>query len=224
MFCSGLSIVRSRGFKLKNLKFLLVSGLAFLGACNPQFLSAYNDGDITGSLGETKQTIAVLGDQLAADPENRAALNRRGNAYLAQKEYGLALTDLNQSLALDPNQPEVIHHRATIFQAQGLHELAIAEFSRAISQSGNMAVLYYGRAKSWIALDNRNNALTDFDQAVQRDPAMADAWARRGLMLETLGDQRGARDSFKQALKANKNHRIARAGLLRLSLSNADAV
>ncbi len=223
--------MRLCGFRRFVFRIPVLFGAMLLGACNAQFLSAYNDGEMVGSLGDISETILLLGDRLADDPENRNALNQRGNAYITQKEYGLALTDLNRSIALDPDQPEIIYNRIRIYQAQGLHALAISEFSRALRQNNGQsaikirkrAALYHGRAMSWFARGDFELALADLDYAVRLDPNLADAWATRGLTLETFGRTEDARQSFRQALKVQNGQRIARAGLVRLMRTTPNA-
>ena len=208
----------NRGPRRFLLQMPILLGALVLGACSGPFVTSYSDIETTGSLGQTAQSITILGDQLAVDPNDRIALNERGNAYLSQKEYGLALTDLNRSIGLDANQPHIIYRRAMIYQAQGLHVLAIGEFTRAIKLDGTIAALHQGRAMSYFLTNEMALALVDLDATVVLDADMADAWAMRGLVLETVERRLDARTSYNQALKIDAGQKIARAGARRLNL------
>lgn len=54
---------------------------------------------------EIEQEIAALTARIAADPNDAAALYRRGSLYWKLGQRAAAITDFNASAAIDPDGP-----------------------------------------------------------------------------------------------------------------------
>ena len=66
-------------------------------------------------------------------PASPHAHYNRGNAYLAQKNYDMAIADFTQAIALTPNDPSAYVGRGLAAYFKGQRESAAADFRAALA-------------------------------------------------------------------------------------------
>lgn len=76
-----------------------------------------------------EQAIADYDTALAIDPRNAAVFNARGLTWLALKDYGLAIRDLNQAIKLAPDFAAAYANRGLARLRQGREAKASQDFA-----------------------------------------------------------------------------------------------
>lgn len=128
--------------------------------------------------------IALSNDQAALSEFDKAirvaksvnlaeVLRHRGEFYLAQHQFKLAITDYDGSIALDPAPYQSFEERAQALSALGLVSRAVADFTSAIGiyesvhsrDPDVLAFLYVQRGQVYLQQNSRDLALADFQKA-----------------------------------------------------------
>ena len=133
------------------------------------------------SLSRTKPQEAVryCSQALEVDPENGAALNLRGNAYVFLAEYTKAIADFSSAIRLAPDNPEAYRFRARAYAAQHRDRLALADFDRAIMLAPDDPIGVELRGHFHQERGSYALALADFSSVIAVRPGLARAWNSR---------------------------------------------
>jgi hypothetical protein len=140
--------------------------------------------------------------------EDRAvALASRGNAYLDQKSYQLAINDYTQSLELIPNSTPR-YNRSFVYRGRGnaylwLNKLALSiqDFSDAIELDPSDADTFDERGNAYYDLKKWDLAIQDYSQAITLAPDNATYLDDRGEAYTWKGEWARAIQDYDQALK-----------------------
>lgn len=194
--------------------------------------------DVAATQGNHEAAATALDRVLSLDPNNIAALIRRGDALFEMDRINNAETDYRRVLARDPSQSAARFGLGRISYERGEFEQAIASFEQAIRDQPEGSVIHHHIALALRRLGRRDEATVHFQQNEHRnvvfsDPlrdrvdhlnVSAEAHYFRGTSLLRRGDARGALDSFLLALDARPNARNHfSAGLAEIELGNKQA-
>jgi tetratricopeptide (TPR) repeat protein len=169
----------------------------------PEFASArFNLALATDMKGDHVRAIALYGDALRLDPDDKEALANRGYSYYEDGQYDRARSDLDAAVRLDPDFAYARVDRGATLAALGQHELAIADFDAALRASPNDGEVLLFRAKSEMALGRYDPAVGDLDRVIARYPRLADPYRLRGLAKFGKGDRSAAAADFAMVVRA----------------------
>ena len=198
----------------------------------------YHLADLAANQGDHGAAADALDRVLSLDPNNTAALLRRGSALLEMDRIDDAETDYRRVLERDPSQAAARFGLGRISYARGEFETAIAFFEQALLHQPEGSVIHHHIALALRRLGRRDEATAHFEQNEHRNVLFADplrerleqlnvsaeAHYFRGTSLLRRGDARGALDSFLLALEAKpsaRNH--FSAGLAEIELGHKQA-
>jgi Flp pilus assembly protein TadD len=155
------------------------------------------------------QTEALASD--AGNPAryfNRAVVHRmKGDCYSwpqgRNRQYALALADVEEALRLRPDEPDAHVSRVNLLGAMGHHAWSVADYTAAVQVDPTCAAAYCGRATAFNALRQPDRGLADADAAIRLAPQLYLGHDARGYALLQRGDYHGAAAAFTEALRLN---------------------
>jgi tetratricopeptide (TPR) repeat protein len=110
-----------------------------------------------------------------------AELARRGSAFAARRDFGLAVTYLSKAIEATPNEPEYYLERASAFSSEGHSTQALEDLTRAIALNRDFLPAYLPRANLEIKAKMTQAAIADLDVVNRLAPDPAE------LRLELAG-------------------------------------
>jgi tetratricopeptide (TPR) repeat protein len=148
-----------------------------------------------------KDSLTLWNDVLHKYPNNSAALNNRGRAYILLNQTDRAIEDFDRAIAADPRYDLPYYNRGVAFDKLKEYDRAIADFDRTLALNPDLAVAYEGRGAAYSHKDDQLRALEDFDRALRLDPSLDVAYIDRGLAYFKLGQYDRALQEYDRALE-----------------------
>ena len=93
--------------------------------------------EVTQKQGMVENANAKFSDAIKKDPMNATAYSNRAVAYMWQKNYNLALADLNKAKELKPNDPAIRYNLASCHSIMGNVDLGFVELDAALANGFN---------------------------------------------------------------------------------------
>jgi tetratricopeptide (TPR) repeat protein len=143
--------------------------------------------------------IAAFTEAIRLDPGYPDAYAQRGRAHVDQKEYELALKDINHALVLEPRLARAYRARAKTYLEMKKYQLAVDDASESIRLQPASASGYLTRGTALRKLGEYDKALADYDRGLRLNPKHAGAYAGRGNVRRKLGDRAGAQEDYARA-------------------------
>ena len=220
-------------------------GSAYAALRNAEALDAgdprwpYHLADLATTEGDPRSTAAALDRVLSLDPNNIAALIRRGNAFVELGRLDDAESDYVRVLTRDPRQSAARFGLGRIGYERGEFEQAVEHFRAALRDQPEGSTIHHHIALALRRLGRRDEATAHFEQNEHRNVTFADplreqvdqlnvsaeAHYFRGTSALRRGDARGALDAFLLALEAKPDsaRNVFSAGLAQIELGNKRA-
>ncbi|MCH8903101.1 MAG: tetratricopeptide repeat protein [Bacteroidetes bacterium] len=143
-----------------------------------------------------KDSISLWSDVIAKYDNVFIALGSRGQAYLANGNYRLALVDLNKAVKLRPSAAKTYTNRGLVQYHLNRPEKAGQDYDHAleINENDYMAI----NNKGILAHDRKEyiKALQLFDRAIDIKGNYIDAYYNRGVTYKTLENNESAMIDF----------------------------
>src|SRR5439155_945690 len=167
-------------------------------------------------LADVGQAAAALGDYdhaLKLNPDNISALNNRGLAYFALKDYERAAADFTQAIARDRYNAKFYLERRECLLKLDRHEEAqgdaakvawlgkLNELNRSVSQEPKAANNYVELAEHLIAGGEPRVGLASFETAIKIKPDYGKSYSSRAAYWLSQGDLDKAISDCDRALK-----------------------
>ena len=152
------------------------------------------------------------------DPAVCSVLLGRAQAYLGQRKFSEAMTDVNRALQCRDMEGDslagALRLRGTIYDLKGRKDLALKDLTESIKvfpQSQQpLAVTFTVRGFVLTTLGKLGRAQGDFKKAIQLDPDLPRAYAGLGLAYQKKGKDKRARRAAEKALSMNPDEETAR--------------
>jgi tetratricopeptide (TPR) repeat protein/predicted aspartyl protease len=129
----------------------------------------------------------------ADQPNDAAALSRRGTAFTARRDYEHAIADLTRACELEPNEPRYFYERGQAHRGNKQPDLAMADFDQALKLKPDYVDALVARAQLRLQRSENSAAVTDLDAAGRFAPEQGDIrlpigllYARAGLLAEAV--------------------------------------
>jgi len=132
-------------------------------------------------------TIKALNDRLDKNPDDGAALYRRGQVYASKGAYDLAIKDFTGSLRLNPKDVEAYNNRCWVRTVIGDLQAALKDCNEALRLSPNFVDALDSRGLMNLKSGQNKNAITDFDAALKINPRLTSSLYGRGLAKKRNG-------------------------------------
>ena len=132
-------------------------------------------------------TIKSLSDKLNDNPDDGAALYRRGQVYASKGFYDLAIKDFNNSLRLNPKDVEAYNNRCWARTVVGDLQAALKDCNEALRLRPNFVDALDSRGLVNLKSGQTKNAIADFDAALKINPRLTSSLYGRGLAKKRNG-------------------------------------
>ena len=132
-------------------------------------------------------TIKSLNDRLDKNPDDGAALYRRGQVYASKGAYDLAIKDFTSSLRLDPKDVEAYNNRCWVRTVIGDLQAALKDCNEALRLRPNFVDALDSRGLMNLKSGQNKNAIADFDAALKINPQLTSSLYGRGLAKKRNG-------------------------------------
>lgn len=132
-------------------------------------------------------TIKSLTTKLIDNPDDAAALYRRGQVYASKGAYDLAIKDFNNSLRLNPKDVEAYNNRCWARTVIGDLQAALKDCNEALRLRPNFVDALDSRGLTNLKSGQTKNAIADFDAALKINPRLTSSLYGRGLAKKRNG-------------------------------------
>lgn len=132
-------------------------------------------------------TIKSLTAKLSDNPDDAAALYRRGQVYASKGAYELAIKDFNNSLRLNPKDVEAYNNRCWARTVIGDLQPALKDCNEALRLRPNFVDALDSRGLLNLKNGQNKNAIADFDAALRINPRLTSSLYGRGLAKKRNG-------------------------------------
>jgi hypothetical protein len=132
-------------------------------------------------------TIKSLTEKLIDNPDDGAALYRRGQVYASKGLYDLAIKDFNNSLRLNPKDVEAYNNRCWARTVIGDLQAALKDCNEALRLRPNFVDALDSRGLVNLKSGQTKNAIADFDAALKINPRLTSSLYGRGVAKKRNG-------------------------------------
>jgi len=132
-------------------------------------------------------TIKSLTAKLNDNPDDAAALYRRGQVYASKGAYDLAIKDFNNSLRVNPKDVEAFNNRCWARTVIGDLQAALKDCNEALRLRPNFVDALDSRGLVNLKSGQTKNAIADFDAALKINPRLTSSLYGRGLAKKRNG-------------------------------------
>ena len=132
-------------------------------------------------------TIKSLTAKLNENPDDGAALYRRGQVYASKGAYELAIKDFNNSLRLNPKDVEAFNNRCWARTVIGDLQAALKDCNEALRLRPNFVDALDSRGLVNLKSGQTKNAIADFDAALKINPRLTSSLYGRGVAKKRNG-------------------------------------
>ncbi|KJC57471.1 hypothetical protein UP10_28975 [Bradyrhizobium sp. LTSPM299] len=132
-------------------------------------------------------TIKGLNDKLDKDPDDAAALYRRGQVFASKGAYDLAIKDFTNSLRVNPKDVEAYNNRCWVRTVVGDLQAALRDCNEALRLRPNFVDALDSRGLMNLKSGQNKNAIADFDAALKINPRLTSSLYGRGLAKKRNG-------------------------------------
>jgi hypothetical protein len=132
-------------------------------------------------------TIKSLTAKLIDNPDDSAALYRRGQVYASKGAYELAIKDFNNSLRINPKDVEAYNNRCWARTVIGDLQAALKDCNEALRLRPNFVDALDSRGLTNLKSGQTKNAIADFDAALKINPRLTSSLYGRGLAKKRNG-------------------------------------
>ncbi|MET3841848.1 caspase family protein [Bradyrhizobium sp. OAE829] len=132
-------------------------------------------------------TIKSLTARLNDNPDDGAALYRRGQVYASKGAYELAIKDFNNSLRLNPKDVEAYNNRCWARTVIGDLQAALKDCNEALRLRPNFVDALDSRGLVNLKSGQTKNAIADFDAALKINPRLTSSLYGRGIAKKRNG-------------------------------------
>ncbi len=152
-----------------------------------QVLALLQRASLHGRAGRSEAALADLEQALGIKPDNAQALALRGNTFLKQRRFGLAVEDYGRALDLEPTLVEAYYGRAIAQSQLGDFARAIEDYDRISNLDPAFSAAYFNRAVAYERLGDLERAARDYAAlyALEPDyPGLKDRMQQLGLLQQ----------------------------------------
>jgi tetratricopeptide (TPR) repeat protein len=157
--------------------------------------------------------IAEWDAALRQNPQDREALQKRGEAHAGKGELDCAVSDFGAALALTPpdgtNNAAILALRSAAYSTRGQIDLALADLAEAILMAPERSDLLYSHGALKAKKSDFSGAADDFTAVLALDPQNAPASLGLGMAYVGLGNSSRAIAAFNRVLEIDSRSALA---------------
>ncbi len=131
--------------------------------------------------------IKSLSAKIVENPDDAAALYRRGQVYASKGAYSLAVKDFDDTIRLNPKDAEAFNNRCWARAVIGDLQSALRDCNEALRLRPNFVDALDSRGLVNLKSGSNKNAIADFDAALKINPRLTSSLYGRGLARQRIG-------------------------------------
>jgi len=158
---------------------------------------------------EADREIAEANKALEANPNDVAALQKRGRAFTKKNDHTASLADYARAIALKPADPGLHYGHGWSLQNLRRYEEALRAYDEALRLAPNYANARNNRGNTNRALKRYPAALQDFDELIRSQPSYIHAYYNRGIVHRDLNSHEDAIRDFGATIAQDKDYTAA---------------
>jgi predicted Zn-dependent protease len=155
---------------------------------------------------DADRDIAEATQILQSNPNDVAALQKRGRAYSRKGQHAEALADYVRATELRPGDSNLQAARGGAHYSLRQYELALVAYDEALRLDASNIAARNARGNTNRALKRYDAAVADFDEALKSRPNFVFAFYNRGLTNVDLGRLDDAKRDFTSAIGIDKDY------------------
>ena len=156
--------------------------------------------------GEFSSAIRYLTQAIKLNPNCAEVYSNRGNCYVEQENYELALKDYNKAIQLNSSVAEFYSLRGICYHKKENYVLALNDFNKAIQLNPRYANAYNNRGKYYFEQKNYELAIQDGNKAIELNPDFYELYNNRGKCYFEQEKYELALNDFNKAILLNPNY------------------
>jgi len=168
-------------------------------------------GTLADRNGDHEARIGYMNKAIALAPDFAEAYAGRGNGYLAESKYDLALADFDKAVALKPELSAMLQQtfevtyveRGGLYVKDGNYGAAIDDYTRALQLNPSNIRALNDRGDAYNMTGDFGRAIADFTKAIESDPSYPYAYSNRGLSYLKIGRTDQALSDLDKAIELN---------------------
>ncbi len=166
----------------------------------------FQQGNFLMMLGQIDKAIEAYSHAIKLNPNNAAAYNNRGLAYIKHSEFDRAIADFNTTIELRPDLVAAYYNRGGAYYEKREYVRAIEDCNRAIRLKPDHPEPYNNRGMAYVKQKEYDRAIEDYNRAIDRKPHDADIYNNRGMAYGGKGEFDRAINDFNKAIKLKPDY------------------
>jgi tetratricopeptide (TPR) repeat protein len=154
---------------------------------------------IAAQAGRTRQSIELLAQAIAVDPDSAEAHGNLGSVLHNLRRLPQALDSYDTAVGIKPNDPGMLYRRGNVLYDLSRCDDALASYDRALAIAPDFVDALNSRGNVLTVLKRPAEALASYDRVLGIQPQDANAWNNRGSALRALHRDAEAMDSYGRA-------------------------
>ncbi len=151
-------------------------------------------------------SINLFNAAIASEPDNMANYVKRAKYHLRNKEFDLAIKDVDLCLAKDSTNPDLLLLKVDACFFGNKQSEANALLTKSLIYNSQHIGTLLKNAEYKFLLNRYNEALTNINNAIVLDPNNAKSYFIKGMILKEKGDTIAAISSFITATEQNPEY------------------
>src|SRR5579871_880885 len=183
-------------------------------ARNPAAVGIPGEAKLPPAEAPVDPAIAALNRAIAANPNDVAALARRGQIFAVRGNYGSAIRDFDEVIRLRSQDAEAFNNRCWARAVIGDLQAALNDCNTALQLSPRYADAFDSRGMINLKSGQLVKAIADYDAALRINPKLASSLYGRGIAKIKNNDPRGNLDIAEaKSIRANIAEEFAGYGI-----------
>jgi len=138
-------------------------------------------------------------------PGHALYYSNRGDNYLNNGNYDLAIAEYTKAIDLDPTLASLYYNRGLAYSIKEEYELAVLDYTKSIEIDPEYADTYNNRCRTYYLLGEYEKALPDCENALNLAPNTDYMLDLRASIYVELGRKEAAIKDFEQILEITSN-------------------
>jgi len=155
------------------------------------------------------KAATVYNEALKSDPRNAEAFLGRGDAFLRDGQYGLALQDFRSAITIRPKYPEAYSLCGDVHLVHNEYKEAISAYKAAVALDPSRAIYHCDLGVALTRAEDFAGAIASLEQAAKLDPRMGRAYFYLAVAQFSSDQEEAAQASMNRAKKVDKKYAAA---------------
>lgn len=197
---------------------LFAAAAALRGQGNPEGAKFSKEGVEAAKAKDWNKAVDAFRQAVKVEPQDKKnsdnlaiVLLQRATAYLGQKNFDGAVSDLNEAIKLKPDDVAAHHARGYAFLAKSDWQNALQDYNIVVEGMKNDPEPHERRAYVEMQLKDYDKAIADYTEAIKLKPKEARLYGLRAYAYQLKDDLKAALADTEKVLQIDPNNADAQA-------------